>query len=128
MKSKIPKLGEPSRDAQARIQDAVASWETVRSRLAPVIGENGFRVLFARSLHKTRPDFPWLVRDDNPAEPAFVALRACFEGQAPERVEAADRKLVAAFIALLNDLIGATLTARLLPPPPRMTPSTRPAR
>ncbi len=95
---------------------AVRSWGSAQSRLAPVIGEGGFRVLFARSLHRTRIEHPWLARDLVPGADVFSALKASLEAQAPARAASASRALTANFDDLLHGLIGEELASRLLDP------------
>lgn len=96
---------------------AVRSWNLVRSRLAPIIGEDGFRILFSRSLHRARAEHPWLARDavliDNP----FSSLKTSLASQPPESAAQGIRALVAHFDALLHALIGKELAIRLLADP-----------
>lgn len=89
----------------------------MRSWLAPVIGEDGFRILFARALHLTRHEFPWLAREPKLAGIPFAELKGSLEGQTLERAEEASRRLLAAFTELLNGLIGETLATRLMAAP-----------
>ena len=49
-------------DSRSIAAGAVVDWEAVQSRLAPTIGESGFRVLFARSLPRARSQHPCEVR------------------------------------------------------------------
>ena len=103
-------------DALAIAAAAVRSWDSVQSRLAPIIGEDGFRVLFARSLHRARIEHPWLAREPVKADVPFSTLKASLESQTPERAEDGSRALMTQFNELLNALIGETLAARLLRP------------
>lgn len=92
-------------------------WSLVHSRLSPIIGDDGFRVLFARSLHRARAEHPWLAQIDGGGRGnAFPALRASLEAQTRERAASGNRALAAHFNALLNGLIGEVLAARLLRP------------
>ena len=95
---------------------AVRSWDSVQSRLAPIIGEDGFRVLFARSLHRARIEHPWLAREPVKADAPFSMLKASLESQTPEHAADGSRALIAHFNELLNALIGEQLAARLLRP------------
>jgi len=89
----------------------------MRSRLAPIIGEDGFRILFARSLHRARADHPWLAREALQPDIPFSSLKASLESQAPERAAQGIRVLGAHFDALLHALIGKELADRLLAAP-----------
>jgi hypothetical protein len=93
---------------------AVRSWEVVRSRLAPIIGEDGFRVLLARSLHRARKEHPWLARDAAQGDIAFAALKASLEAETPERAASGSRALATQFDELLYALIGEELATRLI--------------
>jgi len=95
---------------------AVSSWGSVQSRLAPIIGEDGFRVLFARSLHRARIEHPWLARDPVAGADTFSTLMASLEAQAPERAASGSRALMANFNDLLHALIGEELASRLRGP------------
>jgi hypothetical protein len=86
----------------------------VQSRLAPIIGEDGFRVLFARSLHRARSEHPWLARDPVAGADAFSTLKASLEAQEPERAAGGSRALLENFNVLLHALIGEELASRLL--------------
>lgn len=90
------------------------TWEQVQSRLAPVIGEDGFRVLFARSLHRARIDHPWLALEAAEDNAPFSMLKASLGSQTHARAEEGSRALMNHFNELLNSLIGKDLAARLL--------------
>jgi hypothetical protein len=94
----------------------VHGWVLVQSRLAPVIGENGFRVLFARSLHRARMEHAWLARDPAQADAPFSALEKSLESQTPARAADGSRALAANFNELLHALIGEELATRLIGP------------
>lgn len=95
---------------------AVLQWQTVQSRLAPIIGESGFRVLFARSLHRARGQHPWLARESAPSDVPFSMLRASIEAQPPDLASLGSRALMDHFNELLVALIGKDLVNRLLGP------------
>lgn len=101
-------------DSHAIAADAVRSWESVQSQLAPIIGESGFRVLFARSLHRARAEHPWLAREAAPGSVPFSMLKASIESQPPERATQGSRALMDHFNELLIALIGRDLVSRLL--------------
>jgi hypothetical protein len=94
----------------------VRRWGLARARLAPIIGEDGFRVLFARSLHRTRGEHPWLARDAAKVEPIFASLKTSIESQTVAHARLGSRALRTNFTELLNALIGEELAAHLLGP------------
>jgi hypothetical protein len=117
-----------SRGAHAVADRAVGNWNAIQARLAPVIGEDGFRVLFARGLHRARIEHAWLAIDVVEDGIAFSKLKASLESQTPERAEAGDRALIAHFTELLDTLIGKALAARLLVRPATGKRPKRPRR
>jgi len=93
-------------------------WEEARRRLVPVIGESGFRILFARSLHLARREAPWLAVASPATDEPFDDLRSSLARESQERALEAERALRAEFIDLLHTLVGEGLTSRLLDPLP----------
>ena len=104
----------PLHNAPAIAADAVRSWGEVQAQLAPIIGEDGFRVLYARSLHRARAQHPWLARDPVKGELPLATLQASLEAAPPQHAAEASRALRKNFNELLNALIGEELAARLL--------------
>ncbi|MEP7069907.1 MAG: hypothetical protein ABI789_11725 [Usitatibacter sp.] len=114
LKSRNTKHGKDSREAKTPAERAILTWEQVQSRLAPIIGEDGFRILFARSLHRARADHPWLARDAVKGKFPFSTLTASLGSQAPALAEEGSCALMNHFNDLLNSLIGKDLAFRLL--------------
>lgn len=81
-----------------------------------MIGQRGSAALYQRSLHLARADYPWLgAAYEGAAERGeFDALRSALAQQTPEHAAAAHDSLLQTFIDLLADLIGESLTQRLL--------------
>ncbi len=104
-------------DANHATEAVVRTWGEVADRLAPIIGEEGFLMLYKRSLHLTASMFPWLgPAQTPPADAPFADLQLRLERETPARAEAASRALLATFTGLLNTLVGEALTTRLLAP------------
>ena len=100
-------------------ETAVQTWCEMATRLSPIIGEQGFRVLYQRTLHVTASTFPGLAPARAPASDSpFAELKLSLERETPERAEEVSRALFATFTRLLNALIGERLTTRLLAPVP----------
>ena len=115
LKSSRSKRNKPKdADSRAVAAAAVRRWDIVQSRLAPIIGEDGFRVLFARSLHRARLEHPWLARDPVAGADAFSTLRASLEAQETKQAAGGSRALMENFNVLLHALIGEELASRLL--------------
>lgn len=107
-------MGSDKPRAGTQIEATMRAWEEVERRLVPIIGEGGFRILFARSLQLTRRDFPWLARVPTPTQEPFADLEASLATEKPEQVAAGSRALLATFTDLLHALIGEALTDRLI--------------
>jgi hypothetical protein len=103
-------------DAPAIAGEAVRNWDQVQSRLAPIIGENGFRVLYARSLHRARLEHAWLARGPSKANAFFSSLKKSLESQTPEHAAQGCAALASHFDELLHALIGEELATRLIGP------------
>jgi hypothetical protein len=115
LKSSRPRKGRDRKRASPEVAPtADRDWNLVRSRLAPIIGEDGFRILFARSLHRARAEHPWLAREAASPDNSFSSLTESLASQPPERAAVGVRALAARFDDLLHALIGKALAARLL--------------
>ena len=100
-----------------RIADAaVSTWQSVHASLAPVIGPRGVSALYVRSLHLACEAHPWLatVRQATVAPGDFVSLRCALAQQPDGTAAAANGELLQRFQAMLTNLIGSSLSARLL--------------
>ena len=110
------KRAGPAAQAAHAAEQAIRTWQGLAERLTPIIGEQGFRVLYLRSMHLTRADFPSLLlpppQSDAP-EPFFASLRQSLEVH-PALAAQAHSALLVTFTGLLNSLIGEVLTARLV--------------
>lgn len=98
---------------------AVRNWQEMSVRLSPIIGEEGFRLLYKRSLHLAASKIPWLARMPAAADASFSGLEAALEREAPAMAGEASQALLTTFTGLLHTLIGEGLTTRLLAPLPR---------
>jgi hypothetical protein len=124
----VGKVVSAPQDARTVAEDSLRHWEEVLSRLAPVIGDSAFRVLFARSLHRTRHAFPWLAHDATPSAYPFVGLMESLRERTGAQAEDANRQLLAAFVGLLDELIGKPLATRLMNTPTLPGPTNQETR
>ena len=99
---------------------AVRTWREISVRLSPIIGEDGFSLLYKRSLHLCSPRFPWLA--GVPADAAFSDLEQALKSQTAVHSAEANAAIVSTFTGLLHTLIGEALTTRLLFECPRPLP------
>jgi hypothetical protein len=107
---------QPASDAKAVAETAFKRWEEIAVRIAPIIGERGFRVLYARSVHLVQASFSWLAPPAVPEQPHsfFATLTESLERQPPRVAADAQRALLLTFTQLLHAFIGGALTSRLL--------------
>lgn len=122
-------MRNPGEDGEANhvAEAAVRTWDEVAERLAPVIGEQGFRVLYVRSLHLTAANIPWLAPvHAQPGDSPFADLKMKLGRETPARAQEASRALFATFTRLLVSLIGAALTTRFLASLPRHSGPDKP--
>jgi hypothetical protein len=91
-------------------------WEQMASQILPIVGEGGFKSLYARSVFLTQATFPWLAADSpsSGTEHRLAQLRQCLDGQTPAQARAANRLLLITFTDILASLIGEQLTTRIL--------------
>ena len=91
-------------------------WEAMESELTPLIGKDGFSILYVRSLHLTRSSFPWLATGHSaqPSDSQFTPLRTSFEGRPFSEAGEASKALLATFTDILAVLIGEPLTTGIL--------------
>lgn len=105
-------------DADARqVADAAAAmWRDIEAALSPVIGQRGIAALYQRSLHLAGADHSWLTAAyEGALQPGdFSALRATLSGQTVSDAAAAHAAMLQIFRDLLDNLIGRSLTQRLL--------------
>ncbi|HSB96328.1 MAG TPA: hypothetical protein VLC91_07775 [Spongiibacteraceae bacterium] len=99
------------------IADLIISlWEAIATELIPIIGSNGFDMLFARSVHLTQVIYPWLAPEKTAltASAQFTALKNNLAGHTVADAGAACQALFMSFNDLLVSLIGESLTTGIL--------------
>jgi hypothetical protein len=91
-------------------------WRDVDAALSPIIGQRGVAALFKRSVLLIGQAHPSLVTayEDVDALGDFAALRVTLEQQSSANAIATNGALLQKFSDLLINLIGESLTERLL--------------
>jgi len=109
-------LASGGTDARRIAEAAVAIWGAIDAALSPVIGPRGSAALYKRSLHLASGAYPWLAAAyEGAVRPGdFSALQAVLSQQTSTIAAAAHDALLQTFHDLLADLIGRSLTQRLL--------------
>ena len=95
---------------------SVTTWRAIVAALSPIVGRRGIAALYKRSLLLVLPDYAWLAAAyEGALEPGdFDSLRAALSQQTAENAAAAQDAVLQTFQDLLDNLIGRSLTQRLL--------------
>lgn len=103
-------------DAAQIAEETVAIWREIDEALTPIIGQRGVAALARRSLHLASAVHPWLaaVQDGVQAATNPVALRSVLAKQSSGEACAGSSAFLQTFYELLSNLIGPSLTERLL--------------
>ena len=91
-------------------------WEQLAPPLVSIIGEDGFKPLYARSLRLAAKQHPWLAPDltKSAIQDRFTDLQACLSRQDAAEARLGSRALFTIFLDVLASLIGEALTTYLL--------------
>lgn len=102
--------------SDGKISTAIQSWQTLAVSLTAIVGEDGFLVLYVRSLHLLRAAFPALLNNDaNPSSLSWLAdLENTLTGLGSIEAHSANHQLLMTFTNILASLIGEDLTAEIL--------------
>jgi hypothetical protein len=93
----------------------VATWRDVFAVLSHIIGKRGVVALYERSVHLHRVQFPWLSSSQAAVgSDPFDNLREALSTQSGSICIAAHSAVLESFCDLLSNLIGTSLTERLL--------------
>jgi hypothetical protein len=98
------------------VLDASAElWRTLALQLITIIGESGFETLYARTLHQTSIDYPWLASPvAGPCAAIFSDLSARMQECGMPDAGQANIALLIKFIDILSLLIGEPVTTTIL--------------
>lgn len=109
-------------------QRTLATWQRFDAALAPIIGSGGVAALYRRSLFLSRVENQWLpgVHEGALDPVEFAELQAAIALRPAPEAQAATDALIKTFRELLAELIGSSLTERLLRPAPAPTSHGRP--
>ena len=101
---------------EALAKHTVQLWEAMATELIPLIGEEGFTILYNRSLYLTQLDFLWLAAGQvaQPGEWHFTALLKSLEERPVIEAAASSKALFVTFMDILVVLIGEPLTTSIL--------------
>ena len=104
------------RHPEAVVPTTIRLWRQLAPELISIIGEGGFRPLYARSVRLVCVQFPWMVQAA--AQPldieGFAQLQALLQAQDLAQAGQASTALFTIFLDILASLIGEELTTHLL--------------
>ena len=105
-----------ARPADEVVSTTIGLWEHFAVELNSIIGEGGFKPLYARSVRLASKQHAWLL--PCAAKPAagerFIELAACLQEQNSADAQQASLDLFTIFLDVLASLIGEDLTTHLL--------------
>lgn len=115
-RSALAQLTSQGADAEHVASIALAAWSAMDAALAPIIGQKGFAALYKRSLQLTSMHHACLgsVQDGVGHLADFSVLKITLAQQICPDAMAASAALMTSFYDLLANLIGRSLTDRLL--------------
>ena len=105
-------------DAQNIADTVIAAWEGINAALQLIIGNHGVNALFHRTIEITAFSYPWLAEtsDGMPSVMDLKCLRRVLLTQDTIHFAAASDSMLQQFHDVLTELIGLSLTERLLRP------------
>jgi hypothetical protein len=105
-----------ARHADKAADAAIDFWGKLATEIISIVGEEGFRSLYARSLFLAQSNFSWLASAllSPQADLRFAELKMRLAEQTPAQASAANRLLLITFTDILASLIGEQLTTSIL--------------
>jgi hypothetical protein len=95
---------------------AIILWDQMASKIISIIGENGFKSLYVRSVQINISKFSWLSSYNPKSESnnQFNGLRLCFKRQSSNQILAVNYELLITLTDILASLIGEQITTKIL--------------
>lgn len=112
----LARLAASGASVEQIAETAIATWRNIDAALSPIIGQRGVTALYKRSLLLSCAHNPWLKPVAESTRPLddFTSLQTAMARQTHADAMAANGALLQTFTDLLANLIGASLTERLL--------------
>ncbi|TPG08514.1 hypothetical protein EAH75_19325 [Rhodanobacter glycinis] len=103
-------------DVQQLAEFIVSAWQTIETFLSPIIGQRSVATLYKRSFYLASRKHPWLMdmHEGMQATMNLAALKAALLEQSSAEIAAGAGVALQMFYEVLTNLIGASLTERLL--------------
>jgi len=103
-------------DAQQLADFIVSSWQTIEASLSPIIGQRSVATLYKRSFYLASREHPWLMdmHEGMQTTVNLAALKAALLERTSAEIAAGAGAALQMFYEALTNLIGASLTERLM--------------
>lgn len=103
-------------DAPALADFIVSAWQQIEASLTPIIGQRSVATLYKRSFYLASRQHAWLMgmHEGMQTTMNLVALRAALLEQTSSEIAAGAGTALQMFYEVLANLVGASLTERLL--------------
>lgn len=118
IQSSLVKTAAANSDTVVIASKVVAIWRDIDTALSPIIGHRGVAALLGRSIHLMPDTDSWLssVQGDIAETIDFAALQLKLSQQSVQNIVPVNGALLEKFVGLLTNLIGVSLTERLIQP------------
>lgn len=95
---------------------AIILWEQMATKIISIVGENGFKSLYVRSISLNVSKFSWLTAYNPKSETnnQFTELKLCLEKQTSNQIIEVNNQLLMTLTDILASLIGEPLTTNIL--------------
>lgn len=105
-------------DAPALADFIVSAWQKIETSLTPIIGQHSVATLYKRSFYLASREHAWLMRVHEGMQTTMnlVALKSALLRQSSSEIAAGAGSALQMFYEVLANLVGASLTERLLQP------------
>jgi hypothetical protein len=103
-------------DVQQLADFVVLAWKTIEASLSPIIGQRSVATLYKRSFYLASREHPWLmdIHEGMQTTMNLAMLKAALIEQGSGEIVAGAGGALQMFYEVLTNLIGASLTERLL--------------
>ena len=100
------------RDPQELADLASRWWCAIAEELTPLIGVDGFFVMYQRSISLTRVRYPWIASQKG--DLTFASLKLSLATRDPDDALEASVELLVQFTNILDTLVGEVITSGII--------------
>ena len=98
------------------VDKSIILWDQMASKIISIVGENGFKSLYVRSLQICTIKFSWLSSYNPKSESnnQFNGLKICLKKQTSHQIADVNFELLITLTDILASLIGEPITIKIL--------------